>query len=92
MLEPDSNRFARLMLIVSGIFLAIYFGTALHKWYRLETAPETVSADAVSPFIDMLIIAVVLISYGVFRFIRAYRSSDERDFIREYNKRINKKP
>ena len=87
MIEPDSKRFARLMFIVSGVFLSIYFATALHKMYRLEVAPETVSADAVSPFIDMAIIGLVILSWLIYRFIRDYKSREEREFIRAYRDR-----
>lgn len=86
MLNPDGNRVVRLMKIVSVIFLGMYFFSAMHKWYRMETAPETVSVDAVSPFVDMSIIAVVILSYGIYKLIAHYRNSDERDFMRKYQK------
>lgn len=87
MMEPDGNRISRLLVIVSGLFLGIYLATALHKLYRLQVAPETVSAEAISPFVDIAIIGLVILSWLIYKLISNYRSSDERDFIRTYKAR-----
>lgn len=86
-MSPDPKRFSRLLFYVSSAFIGVYLIASLWRLFQAHRHPGSVSPDDVLPAVDLIVIATVILAYGVFLLIRYLRGREERDFRRYYNQR-----
>lgn len=86
-MSPDPKRFSRLLFYVSSAFIGVYLIASLWRLFHAHRNPATVLPDDVSPAVDVIVIATVILAYGIFLLIRYLRGREERDFRRYYNQR-----
>ena len=86
MRKPDSSRVSGLLFYCTGIVLFLYSLASLRKLYVLRTSPESVSADAISPYIELTVVFLIVLTYGLYRLVAYLRGGEERAFLRKYGK------
>lgn len=86
MIKPDSARVSKLLFSCTVLVLFLYSMASLRKLYMLHTSPETISADAISPYIELTVVFLIVLTYGLYRLVNYLRHGEERAFLRKYGK------
>lgn len=83
----DPKRFSRLLFLVSSGFIGLYLAFSIRRLYRAYQHPESVPPDAISPVVDLAVIATVVLAYVLFLVVRHLRGREERAIKRYYAER-----
>ncbi|MBZ2189682.1 hypothetical protein K8B33_11280 [Alcanivorax sp. JB21] len=86
MIKPDSARVSKLLFYSTAIVLFLYSLASLRKLYVLHTSPESISADAISPYVELTVVFLIVLTYGLYRLVGYLRHGEERAFLRKYGK------
>lgn len=91
-MSPDPKKFSRLFFYVSSGFIGLYLVHSLQRLYKLRSSAHPLPPDVISPVVDLVIIGMVVLAYGVFLLVRHLRGREERAFLRHYSHRTGKNP
>ena len=86
MIKPDSARVSKLLFYCTAVLLVLYSLASLRKLYMLRTSPESISADAISPYVELTVVFLIVLTYGLYRLVNYLRHGEERAFLRKYGK------